>query len=250
MSNRVKVCRYQDPELRDRLASEYVLGTLTVRVKRRLEHLIHEDPSWWQHIEQWHQHLSDLSPAKERGREKHTLAEPPKRIWKNIAARTWDSRNAHRTLRWWWLPTGMALSMVIGITIQPMIVPPIQSVSVMQVRPASYLAMMSSPTKNNHFALVAYQGDKPGQSSIRLQRNLGMENVSFDSAMVWMRDSLSGELTLIDSLENVKDVRFMSPKEWGALKNSSELLVTKNRDPSSQVLYRGRCVELSDWQAI
>ena len=118
------------------------------------------------------------------------------------------------------------------------------------MRPASYLAMMSSDTQTNHFALVAYQGDKPGQSSLRMQRNLSLDKISQSKAMVWMRDNSTGELKLIDSLQNINDIRYMSPNEWKMLKSSSELLVTANRDPNSEVLYRGRCVELSDWRAI
>ncbi|NRB66574.1 MAG: hypothetical protein HRU48_04260 [Vibrio sp.] len=250
MSDRLTPRRYQNSELRDRLASEYVLGTQTPRVRRRLEALMKADTTWWEYVELWQQHLSGLNPCTELESSEHDLKRPPKRVWKNISARTFNSRRGARRIRWWWLPTGMALSLLAGIGLRPILLQPSLPIEIAQVRPVSYLAIMSSETQRNHFALVAYQGDKPGQSSLRMQRNLSMDDVPMDRAMVWMRDSESGELQLIDSLQNVNDIRYMSPTEWQALKNSSELLVTKNRDPESEVLYRGRCVELSSWQAI
>ena len=45
--------RYRDPALRERLAGEYVLGTLSPRVQARMSRLMARDPDWWQWIEQW-----------------------------------------------------------------------------------------------------------------------------------------------------------------------------------------------------
>ncbi|NOI75695.1 hypothetical protein F0224_08390 [Vibrio coralliilyticus] len=250
MSDRLTSRRYQNSELRDKLASEYVLGTQTPRVRRRLETLMQADPTWWEHVEQWQQHLSGLNPSTKLGSSEHGLKRPPKRVWKNISEQTFSPSRGAKRIRWWWLPTGMALSLFVGVWLQPILLQSPLPIEAAQVQPVSYLAMMSSDTQKNHFALVAYQGDKPGQSSLRMQRNLNMDKVPMDRAMVWMRNSETGELQLIDSLQNVNDVRYMSPTEWQALKSSSELLVTANRDPESAVLYRGRCVELSSWQAI
>ncbi|RSD29614.1 hypothetical protein [Vibrio pectenicida] len=250
MLNTIKSQRYQNSELRDRLAGEYLLGTQTLRVRRRMEALMKADPSWWEHIEQWQQHLSGLNPSSDLNVSSTELKNPPKRIWKKIANSTFGLRKRETSVRWWWLPTGMAFSMFVGIFLQPILMHGSSGVNIVEVRPANYLAMMSSGAQKNHFALVAYQGDKPGQSSLRMQRNLSMDKIAESKAMVWMRDEVTGELKLIDSLKNINDIRYMSPNEWKMLKSSSELLVTANRDPESEILYRGRCVELSDWRAI
>ena len=42
--------RYQDATLRERLAGEYVLGTLSPRVQARLACLMARDPDWWQWV--------------------------------------------------------------------------------------------------------------------------------------------------------------------------------------------------------
>ncbi|MBU2898966.1 hypothetical protein [Vibrio hepatarius] len=250
MLNTIKSQRYQNSELRDRLAGEYVLGTQTPSVRRRMEALIKADPSWWVHIEQWQQHLSGINPSSDLNVSSTRLKKPPQRVWKKIANSTFGLRKREKSVRWWWLPTGMAFSMFVGVLLQSMFMYGSTEAKIVEVRPANYLAMMSSGEQKNHFALVAYQGDKPGQSSLRIQRNLSMDKIAESKAMVWMRDEVTGELKLIDSLKNINDIRYMSPKEWNMLKSSSELLVTVNRDPESEILYRGRCVELSDWRAI
>lgn len=250
MFDKINSKRYQNPQLREKLAGEYVLGTQTARVRRRMEALIKADPTWWVHIEQWQQHLSGLNPSSDLNASTNTFKKPSKRVWTNIANSTFRLGKREKSIRWWWLPTGMAFSLFVGIFLQPTLMQPSSDINIAEVRPASYLAMMSSDTQANHFALVAYQGDKPGQSSLRMQRNLSMDKISQSKAMVWMRDNSTGELKLIDSLQNINDIRYMSPNEWQMLKSSSELLVTANRDPNSEVLYRGRCVELSDWRAI
>ncbi|ELE5892064.1 hypothetical protein ACEI16_001946 [Vibrio fluvialis] len=249
MSNTINSQRYHNVELRDKLAGEYVLGTQTPRVRRRLEALMKADPSWWEHVEQWQQNLSSITPSSDLSSSSKNLKRPPKRVWKKIVNSTFGFRKRKSNLGWW-LPAGMAFSLFVGMFIQSTLMNTPTGINVTEVRPANYLAMMSSGTQKDHFALVAYQGDRPGQSSLRMQRNVSMDRISDNRAMVWMRDGPTGELILIDSLKNVSDIRYMSPKEWQTLKSSSELIVTANRDPDSEVLYRGRCVELSDWHAM
>ena len=242
MSNRALSQRYSNVKLREKLAGEYVLGTQTPRVRRRLEALIEADPTWWVHIEQWQQYLSSLSPATDLEQSEKKLRQPPKHIWRRVRAVTIGSGKVPK--RWfWWLQVGLTFALVLGIWVRPVSIIP--SSEVAQTRPVSYIALMSSTTEQNHFALIAYQGDNPGESSLRMQANVAMNKVEMGQAMVWMRDSVTGKMTLLDSLEAVSQIRYMSATEWKRLKNSSELVVTINRNPQSAVLYRGACIELS-----
>ena len=242
MSNRALSQRYSNVKLREKLAGEYVLGTQTPRVRRRLEALIEADPTWWVHIEQWQQYLSSLSPATDLEQSEQKLRQPPKNIWRQVSAVTIESGKASK--QWfWWLPVGLAFALVLGIWVRPLSIIP--STEVAQTRPVSYIALMSSTTEQNHFALIAYQGDSPGESSLRMQENVAMDKVEIGKAMVWMRDSTTGKMTLLDSLQAVSQIRYMSATEWKRLKNSSELVVTANRNPESTILYRGSCIELN-----
>jgi len=72
--------RYEDPELRERLAAEYVLGTLPSRSRRRFERLMTEDPALARVVAVWADRLALIDAA--------TAAEdPPARVWRAVEAR-------------------------------------------------------------------------------------------------------------------------------------------------------------------
>ncbi|PML79179.1 hypothetical protein [Enterovibrio norvegicus] len=269
MPNRITAKRYAAFEVRDRLAAQYVLGTLTPRVRRRLEQLIQQDPTWWENIAHWQKHFSGLTPSMDDHLDEQGFSPAPKKVWDRISLALFprthrnapEAPSSYPTRRWptWFTPVGFACALMLGLFLRPIVTPdPITPTSestqttslIARVQPAAYFAMMSSNVEENQFALVAYQGAKPGESTIRLQRNLRETNLPSETAMVWMRDKSSGKLQSIDTLRRINDTRFMTPTEWKALKNSSELLVTETNDPSSTVIYQGDCVELSDWNAI
>jgi anti-sigma-K factor RskA len=73
--------RYDDPELRERLAAEYVLGTLPSRSRRRFERLMAEDPALARVVAAWADRLAAIDTAT-------AAEEPPARVWRAVAART------------------------------------------------------------------------------------------------------------------------------------------------------------------
>ena len=72
--------RYDNPELREALAAEYVLGTMPTRSRRRLEWLIARDPAWAQVIDAWADRLAPIDAAM-------PSEQPPLRVWRAIEAR-------------------------------------------------------------------------------------------------------------------------------------------------------------------
>ena len=73
--------RYRDkPELQERLAAEYVLGTLRGRARIRFEDWARNDAAVRLRVEAWQARLSPLT---------ETIApvRPPRRVWKGIEAR-------------------------------------------------------------------------------------------------------------------------------------------------------------------
>ncbi|UNP87383.1 hypothetical protein MNZ22_10970 [Aeromonas encheleia] len=227
--------RYRDPALRERLAGEYVLGTLSPRVQARLTSLMARDPDWWQWVEQWQRHLDPLL----RGGDS---APPlPRQLWRRIEQGISPSP---RPRRLWW-PLAMAASLLLGLWLQPLL--PWQSPTV--IEPVRYLAMMASAQEEAPFVLVAYQGKRPGQSSIRLQQNQASPLALPADAMLWMRDKGSKALVPLAPLREVMGGRFLTPGEWQQLKASSELLVMSGEKGSERLLYRGHCIELGPWPA-
>ncbi|MBV8119892.1 MAG: anti-sigma factor [Alphaproteobacteria bacterium] len=72
--------RYDSPELRDRLAAEYVLGTLPIRARRRFERLMAGDPDLVRSVGNWSNRLLPLDEAVAE-------EEPPARVWRAIESR-------------------------------------------------------------------------------------------------------------------------------------------------------------------
>jgi anti-sigma-K factor RskA len=71
---------YADPELRDRLAAEYALGTLSGLARRRFERLLSGDRTLRSLVEDWELRLSPLA-------ESVPALEPPAHVWDEIANR-------------------------------------------------------------------------------------------------------------------------------------------------------------------
>jgi len=72
--------RYDNPELRERLAAEYVLGTMPARVRRRFEQLMAGDPQLTRTAGDWSDRLLPLN-------ETTADEEPPPSVWRAIESR-------------------------------------------------------------------------------------------------------------------------------------------------------------------
>jgi anti-sigma-K factor RskA len=72
--------RFADEVLRDKLAAEYVLGTMSARARRRFEIHLRGNPQLRRAVAQWESRLSPLGDAL-------PAIEPPARVWQMIRAR-------------------------------------------------------------------------------------------------------------------------------------------------------------------
>jgi anti-sigma-K factor RskA len=88
---------YTDPELRERLAADYALGTLRDPARRRFERLLADDPGLADLAQDWELRvnlLADSAPA----------VEPPAHVWDRIAQRIGQAPapvRESRLKRWW-----------------------------------------------------------------------------------------------------------------------------------------------------
>ncbi len=72
--------RFADETLRDKLAAEYVLGTMSARARRRFEFHLRGNPQLRRAVAQWEARLSPFTEAL-------PAIEPPARVWQAIKAR-------------------------------------------------------------------------------------------------------------------------------------------------------------------
>jgi anti-sigma-K factor RskA len=130
---------YGNPQLRDRLASEYVLGTLRGAARARFESLLRYDAGLRALVAEWEARLTPMAAAAGD-------ISPPARLWRRILARL----GAAKSRRSWWESLAVWRTCAAGATVaalalaayvgnRPSPEPPVAMVAVMSddnARPA------------------------------------------------------------------------------------------------------------------
>jgi anti-sigma-K factor RskA len=104
---------FNNPKLRDMLASEYALGTLHGPARRRFERLLRDDADLRRTVQDWEERLMPLTQAI-------APAVPSKRVWRNIETRIGKRRD---TASFWqnltfWRALGIAsTSLAFGLLV-------------------------------------------------------------------------------------------------------------------------------------
>jgi anti-sigma-K factor RskA len=128
--------RYSNPQLCDRLAAEYVLGTLRGPARARFQSLLKYDAALRQRVAEWEERLTPLAAAAEE-------IAPPTRVWQRIAERIAGRSGWWTGLAFWRtcaaITTTAVLALGIYVGTLPKPEPPIAMVAVMsddKARPA------------------------------------------------------------------------------------------------------------------
>lgn len=102
---------YRNPQLRDMLAGEYVLGTLAGPARRRFEQLLRDDYALRDTVGSWERRLAPLVDAV-------PAMAPPKRVWRNIEQRVAPkSRSSAWNRVGFWRPLGIFASMAFVVVV-------------------------------------------------------------------------------------------------------------------------------------
>ena len=128
------------PELRERLAAEYALGTLRGRARDRLRRWMRDDAALARAVGEWEARLSPLAQAVEPVR-------APARIWRGIESRLGGEA---RHTGWWgrvafWRPLGILASGAMAALLAVVALLPAVKPPPAQGVPAAYIAVLSDP---------------------------------------------------------------------------------------------------------
>jgi anti-sigma-K factor RskA len=141
---------YDHPELLDRLASEYVLGTLRGRARRRFEQLLRELPAAAAAARDWETRLAGLASVM-------PAASPPQRVWQAIEARTQAPRAAQpKPARLAWLRPALGFAFGAALTVGVVQMAPDLFVSLdglaqrEQALPQSYVGLLTDGANVPH----------------------------------------------------------------------------------------------------
>lgn len=144
---------YQRPELLDRLAAEYALGTLHGGARRRFEQILRRQPSARLAVQTWEERLSPLADAV-------PPVAPSADLWKKIEARTEPPRPAAAARRsaWssWWKP---ALGFAFGV---------LATVGIVQMAPERFMSLDGLAQREQALpqSYVGLLVDKEGQPTL------------------------------------------------------------------------------------
>lgn len=138
---------YDRPQLLDRLAAEYVLGSMPTRARRRFERLRAQLPAADDAAHEWERRLMPLSTPV-------PALEPPRHVWDRIDRRTGgNGRAARSSLPAWLRPAlGFALGVLATIGVVRLYPEPIVPIAaIVQQRatlPESYVGILVDANDN------------------------------------------------------------------------------------------------------
>jgi len=174
--------RYHDkPALQDRLAAEYVLGTLRGRARARFQGWLRADAALRRTVAEWEARLGPLAAG---------VAEipPPRRVWRAIEARTGSTAGAAPASRpapaagfweslafwrgWGLVATGCAAALVAAMALQPpeVVEVPVEKIVESTRMQPSYIAILRN--KAGEAVFVAYAGRRSDELWVK---RIGLE---------------------------------------------------------------------------
>jgi len=259
--------RYQNPQIIEHLASQYVLGTLTRRVHQRVDTLARCHETLFQCIESWQSQLVYLD---------HQTKElpPSEHVWQNIAHSLESSERRceivdevqqtssdvlgvfeqARSLLKFWL-TKSSIRLVSGASFAMLVVfmlfiykPFNQSIN-----PLSYVAVLTEDNGQAHVVATTY-----GASKKLIVNVIGKPVFDKEQSLeLWVVSKLDSEARSLGVLPTDKPLieQQLTDAQWRLIKDSESLIVTIEElggsaigEPSSLIVSRGLCIRLQEWE--
>jgi anti-sigma-K factor RskA len=228
------------PELRDRLAAEYALGTLRGRARDRLRGWMREDAALARAVAEWESRLAPLGEAVRPVR-------APARVWREIEARL----GAAPAPGWWdrvafWRGLGLLASGATAALVAAVALLPADKPALVEAIPDSYIAVLSDP-KTQRPVLVATAGRQDARLSVRAIDKAIL--VSDRSLELWAVPA-KGRPRSLGLVEGEHAMLKLAGPADGTLRDVPLLAVSleprggsRTGSPTGPVLYSGPCVK-------
>ena len=236
--------RFANEELRNRLAAEYVLGTMSAAARRRFENNLKENPALRRAVAEWEERLTPLASAL-------TEVEPPPRVWQAIESRILPGRHARpgfwESLSFWRfssIASGLvALALLIVVAVPGPDTPPADGTRMVVV--------MNDLKTRNPAMTASWEPGKPGKRVIRI-RVIGHADMAPGTAWeLWMlpgqdQNPVSlGLITTHDAQTVVVPERLAEKLDQaqGLAMSVEPAGGSRTGLPTGPVLYAGQCVK-------
>lgn len=244
-----KLMRYQQSELVEHLAHQYVLGTQSLRVRKRIASLRLTYPALDNRICFWEQRFvvlqdktPELAPAPEswQGIQQRLGFNKPQ----TSQASTWFGMRFYQVLSGFSMAC-LALVLVIGW--------PNTSPDSLSADSLSYIAVMSDEFKQPQLVAATY-----GNSRTLKIELLEVPQVPQDMSLeLWVRsktDKQTRSLGLVP-VQGKAFNRQLTVAQWRLIKDSQDLLLTLEEkggspigEPMGDLVAKGLCIRMASWQ--
>lgn len=176
--------RYDDHNLREMLAAEYVLGTLRGAARRRYETLARVRRDWQESTDWWVARINLLGLTV-------TAVNPPANVWRDIETRLYGIK-ADSTSSWWRLlalgstTVAAALAIFIAISLQKEPTQPAPPVYVTQYIATPTTVALLTDEKSKPGWILALSKTDGGKTEMRVTTFAGVTKAQGKSFELWV----------------------------------------------------------------
>jgi anti-sigma-K factor RskA len=222
------------PELRERLAAEYALGTLRGRARERLRRWMRDDPELARAVAKWEAQLAPLAQAV-------APVAPPARVWNALQTRLDVSKRGAKMSFSVWKAIGLMASGAAAALVAVALLLPLRDTT-----PAAYVAVLSD-AKTNRAVMVATAGQ--ADKVLRVNTLDPSIQVAGRSLELWAlpRDGKPKSLGVVRAERAVLTLAASAEQSLGNVPALAISLEPPGGSPTGQptgpVLYSGPCVK-------
>jgi len=189
--------RYQNPQLIDALAAEYVLGTLQGRARRRFERLLLERPPVRAQVQAWERRLNQLAQAA-------PPVAPPAQAWRQLERRLFAESSRPRwyeSLAWW---RGLAVGSTVlaGVLAVLLVVAPLREAK----EPPGYVVLISHDKAAQPIWVVSTTAD---MKRFHVKNTKAMDMPAGSQCLLWLRPEGSDQLYALGALPDKGDDKML-----------------------------------------
>lgn len=236
--------RYQNPELQDMLAANYVTGTLRGLARKRMETLMRNDRNLDLRVKQWENKLQPLHQATPE-------LSPKKSTWNNITSAINGVadplvESLKKKLNFYKYFSGFALTCALVLAVMAWS-------PLMDKQPAgiNYVAVMKN---DNAQPTMVVTLTKEGRvlALDMLQKPIIENN---ENLQLWAISKEDGSIASLGALNVEKHVeKSLTKPQWGLIANAEYLIVSVENvanaaQPSQRIVSKGLCVKVEGWQS-
>lgn len=169
--------RYDNLQLQQQLAAEYILGTLRGKAKARYEVLKSNRLDWQQQYDWATSHLNKLADTV-------PAVQPSKIVWQNIERRLFNAGKADHSLANWWRTLGIGTT-AIAAALAFILVSKQPEAPPLLVAPATQVALLAGEDAKPAYMLNLVKTDK-GATAIRVNALNTLKQQPDHALELWM----------------------------------------------------------------